>query len=139
MVGVSLLIDVNEASLGPSASRGVNALTRVVISQVVDTGNTLELSHLLAGLGVHDNQHRRIASSTEKPMMGLIERQRYNTRNPRHGPGCHLFALLSIDHTKVGDSGKRHENSRPRFLYLDATGVDIRLDVPNMFIGARIL
>src|ERR1700693_5406610 len=142
MVGVCLLIDVNEARycarVRLSASRGVNTLTFGVIPEVVDTGDTLELSNLIAGLRVQDSQQRRVAAATEQPMIALIERQRGKSWNPRHGQGFNLFALLSINHAQLGYSGKRHENSRPRFLDLDATGVDIRLDVSNMFIGARV-
>ena len=71
-------------------------------------------------------------------MMGLIERQRDNTRNARHRPRCNLFALVSINHTHLGHSGKGHENSWPRLLDLDATGAGIRLNISYMFIGARI-
>src|SRR5260370_29161658 len=105
MVGVTLLIDVNEAryraGVRLSASRGVNTLTRAVIPEIVDTGDTFELGNLLAGLRVKDKQ-QRVASATEKPMMGLIEGQRDNTRSPGHGPGCSLFALLSVNHAQLG-------------------------------------
>src|SRR5713101_10755 len=142
MVGVFLLIDVNEAGycarVRLSASRGVNTLMFGVIPEVVDTGDTLELSDLIAGLRVQDGQQRRVASAAEQPMMGLIERQRGNRRNPGHGKGCSLFALLSIHHAHLGYSGKRDENSRPRFLDLYTTGPDIRLVVFPMFVGARV-
>src|SRR5713226_9434735 len=138
MVGVSLLIDVDEACFRPSASRGVNALTRGVVPQVVYAGDTLDLGNLVARLHVQDSQHRWVASAIEDAMMALIERQCGTPRNPCYRPGGNLFALLSIDYAHLGYSGKSHENSRPRFLDLDAAGVDIRLDVPNMFIGARV-
>src|SRR5713101_5482482 len=138
MVGVSLLIDVNEASLRLSASRGVNALTRDVIPQVVDTRDTLELGSLLAGLRVQDSQHRRVARATEKPMMRLIERQRHTGLNPSHGPGCNLFVFFRIYYSKISSSGKRHENSRARFFNLDATRPGIGLDIANMFLCARV-
>ena len=51
MVGVSLLIDVNEASFRLSASRGVNALTRGVVPQVVYPGDTLSVKMWDEGSG----------------------------------------------------------------------------------------
>jgi hypothetical protein len=88
VVGIFLLIDVNEAGFRPSASRGVNAVASGIIPEVVDTDDTLEPRNLIAGLGIHDRQHRWVATAAEKPMMGLIERQRDNTRNSRQGPSC---------------------------------------------------
>src|SRR5260370_31639531 len=137
MVGVCLLIDKYEAGVSISASRSVNALMRGVIPEVVDPRDTFELGNLLAGRRVKDDQDRWVASAAEKPMMGLVERQGGNKRSP-HGPGGNLFALRSINHARLGQSSKRHENSRSRFLDLDATGTGIRLDVPNMFITTRV-
>src|SRR5260370_42302359 len=76
MVGVFLLIHVDEArycaSVRLSASRGVNTLMFGVVPEVVDTGDTLKLSNLLARLRVQNNQQRRGASAIEKAGMGLI-------------------------------------------------------------------
>jgi chromate transporter len=47
VVGIVLLIGVNEASFRPSTSRGVNAITFGVIPEIVDTIDTLELGNLL--------------------------------------------------------------------------------------------
>ena len=82
MVAVSLLIDGDEAGVSVSASRSVNALMRGVIPEVVYTGDTFKLGNLIAGFRVKNNQHRRVATAAENPMMGLIERQRDNTRHP---------------------------------------------------------
>src|SRR6266852_8043686 len=98
MVGVFLLIDIDEACFRLSASRGINALTRGVVPQVVDPGDTLKLGNLLAGLRIQYSQHRWVASAIEDPMMALIARQCDTTRNPCYRPGGNLFALLSIDY-----------------------------------------
>src|SRR5260370_40860117 len=100
MVGVFLLIHVDEArycaSVRLSASRGVNTLMFGVVPEVVDTGDTLKLSNLLARLSVQDNQQRRGPTPPQKPMIGLIERHRRNKRN-RHRPRWCGLALSSIN------------------------------------------
>src|SRR5260370_18627339 len=112
MVGVFLLIHVDEArycaSVRLSASRGVNTLMFGVVPEVVDTGDTLKPSKLLARLRVQDNQQRRGPTATEKPMIGLIQRQRRNKRN-RHRPGCDFLPLFSITPSHPLGSGKTYE------------------------------
>src|SRR6516164_1596162 len=108
-----LMIDVNEARCGPSASRGVNPVTFCIIPEVIDAVDAFELRNLLAGLGIQDNQHRWVATATKKPMMGLIERQRDNARNPLQGPSCSLFMFLPVNDAHLRQAGKRHENPRP--------------------------
>src|SRR5262249_14090274 len=82
--------------------------------------------------------HRWVATAAEKPMMGLIKRQRYNTRNPRQGPSCGFMVFLPVNDTHLRYAGERHENSRPRCLDFDPTRVSIRLDDSNVFIGSRV-
>src|SRR6202011_2244250 len=43
-----------------------------------------------------------------------------------------------INDGQIASSRKPQEDSRPRFLDLDATRATIRFNVPNMSIGARI-
>src|SRR5258708_27140847 len=101
VVGVSLLIDKDEASVRISASRGVNALTRAVIPEVVDTRDTFQLGNLLAGLRVKDNQHRRVASAPRKAMIDLVERHGGKKRRA-HRPGGKLLPLPSVNHAQLG-------------------------------------
>src|SRR5258708_21422779 len=138
MVGVSLLIDEDEAGVNISASRGIDTFMHGVIPHIVDTTDTLELGYLLARFRVENNQQRRGASGAEKPMMGLVERQSGNEWSAGEGPACHLFGLHSINPTHLGYSSKSDEYSGPRFLDLDATGAYLRLDISDMFIAVAV-
>jgi hypothetical protein len=46
--------------------------------------------------------------------------------------------LLSVHYGETAGSGKSQENSRSRFLDLDATGPGINLDVADVFDRGRI-
>src|ERR1700687_739476 len=138
MVGVSLLIDEDEAGVNISASRGIDTLMRGVIPEVVYTTDTLELSNLFAQFRVENNQQRRSASAAEKAVMGLVDRQSGNKCSAGERPASNLFALHSINHTRLGNSSKRDEISGPRFLDLDAAGANLCFDISNMFIAVRV-
>src|SRR3979409_411070 len=138
MVGVSLLIDEDEAGVNISASRGIDTFMRGGIPDIVYPTYPRELGNLLARFRVENNQQRRGASGGENPMMGLVERQSGNEWSAGEGPACNLFTLHSINHTHRGYSSKSYENAGPRFLDLDATGAYLRLDISNMFIAVGV-
>src|SRR6516225_12448282 len=112
MVGIRLPVDVNEARSNISAARGVDALVRGIVPEVVDAGDTLELRDLLARVRIKNDQRGRSPGPTKQPVVVWIDRQgdhRYRSR-----PGLGLLALLPVEHANFSSSRKRHEDSRPR-------------------------
>src|SRR5205823_5989370 len=79
---------------------------------------------------VEDNQLRRGTNAVEEPMMALIERER-DIRLNSCRPGLNLLALLEINHSKLGCSGKRNVSLRRRFFNLDTAGPGIGIDIRN--------
>src|SRR5438477_101606 len=137
MICVFLVIDVYIPHFKPSAPRGINALVRSVIPKVIDSGDALDLGNLLSRLCVEDNQLRRVTNAVEKSMMALIEREG-DIRLDSCRPGFNLLALLEINHSKLGGSGKRNVSLRRRFFNLDTAGPGIGLDIGDVFVAARI-
>src|SRR5207247_10707319 len=70
-------------------------------------------------------------------MIILIDRER-DIRLDSCRQGINLLALLEINHSKLGRSGKRNVNLRSRFFNLDTTGPGIGLDIRDVFVAARI-
>src|SRR5437667_5342592 len=137
MICVFLVIDIYIPHFEPSAPGGINALVRSVIPQVIDSGDALHLGNLLSRLCVEDNQLRRVTNAIEKSMMALIEREA-DSRLDSCRQGFNLLALLEINHSKLGRSGKRNVSLRRRFFNLDAAGPGIGLDICDVFVAARI-
>src|SRR5262245_25352611 len=137
MICVFLVVDVYKSRFEPSAPGGINTLVRSVIPKVVDSGDALKPRNLFTRLCVQDNQRGRVTNAVEKSMMILIERER-DIRLNSCRPGFNLLALLEINHSKPGRSGKRNVNLRPRFFDPDTTGPSIGLNICDVFVGARI-